>query len=114
MWLIQWRGGKFQVIVVQCWTLSFRKQRCDKCTNDAKLVAISWWALETKVSPNKQDVTKQRLDVKIYDEKPTHYLLKTQIPLILAKRFVIYLGNVHFVARIKCLIRNTILHGFCT
>ncbi len=35
---------------------------------------IRWWAQETCVSLNKSEVTKKRLELGIYNEKPIHFL----------------------------------------
>ncbi len=44
-----------------------------------KLFAFTWWASKTRVSPNKDDVTRKCLDVGVWDEKPTHYLMEIQV-----------------------------------
>jgi hypothetical protein len=61
------------------WTLYFQRKRIDGCTNEDKDVTIAWWACEIRVNPNKRDVTRQRIEVGIYDEKPTHYLMETNV-----------------------------------
>ncbi len=52
--------------------LSIRKRKTDGCTIATKTIAIGWWASKTRMSPNKVDVTTQRLEAKVWDEKPTH------------------------------------------
>ncbi len=49
------------------WSLSIRKIRVDGCTMGAKIVALAWWAFETWVSPNKPNVTRQCLEVGMWD-----------------------------------------------
>ncbi len=35
-------------------------------------MAIVWWASQTHITPNKKSVTRQHIEVVVYDEKPTH------------------------------------------
>jgi hypothetical protein len=42
------------------WFLFIRKRRVDGCIMVAKTVGLAWWASETRVSPNKANVTRQR------------------------------------------------------
>jgi hypothetical protein len=64
---------------IPLWSLSVRKCKIDGCTIDVKNVAIAWWASKTRVRFNKDDVTKKCLEVGVYDEKPTHFLMETQV-----------------------------------
>jgi hypothetical protein len=48
----------------------------DGCTIDVKNDAIAWWASKTCVSLNKVDVMIKHLEVGLYDEKPTHFLME--------------------------------------
>jgi hypothetical protein len=41
-----------------------------------KNVVLQWWILETHVSPKKFDVTKKRLEAKVYDENLHIFLWK--------------------------------------
>jgi hypothetical protein len=61
------------------WSLSIRRKRTDGCTNVAKTTALTWWASETRVNPNKANVTTKCLEAGMWDEKPTHYLMETQV-----------------------------------
>ena len=60
-------------------SLSVRTKRVDGLGLDEKQIIIKWWILETRVSPNKKDVTRKRISASIRDEKPTHYLQETQV-----------------------------------
>jgi hypothetical protein len=45
------QGGEF------LWSLSLRKKRCDVLSSFVKVAIISWWVLETKINPNRKEVT---------------------------------------------------------
>ncbi len=45
------QGGEF------LWNLSLRKKRSDVLSSFVKVAIISWWVLETKISPNRKEVT---------------------------------------------------------
>jgi hypothetical protein len=54
-----------------------RKKGNDDNPHVIRNIVVNWWAIKTRVSPNKNDVTKKRLEVGIFDEKPTHFLMET-------------------------------------
>jgi hypothetical protein len=56
-----------------------RRKRQDGVTAKTKMLMIAWWTIETKVSPNKKDVTCKRLKPNQYEAHATHYLLESQI-----------------------------------
>ena len=60
-------------------SLSVRTKRVDGIAIDEKQIIIRWWISETRVSPNKKDVTRKRISASVRDEKPTHYLQETQV-----------------------------------
>jgi hypothetical protein len=62
---------------IPLWSLLVRKCKINGCKIDVKNVAIAWWAFQTRVSPNKDDVMKKCLEVRVYDEKPMHFLMET-------------------------------------
>jgi hypothetical protein len=57
------------------WSLYIIKRIIDGCTIVAKIVG--WWVFKTQVNPNKANVTTQHLEARVWDEKPTHYLMET-------------------------------------
>jgi len=61
------------------WSLSMKKKRIDGLLELFRKAIIDWWTLETCVSPNKSDVTLRRLEAMVYDERPTHLLMETQV-----------------------------------
>jgi hypothetical protein len=61
------------------WSLFVKKKRTDGLLELLKKTVINWWTLETHVNPNKSDVTQRRLEVMVYDERPTHLLMETQV-----------------------------------
>jgi hypothetical protein len=45
-----------------------------------KVVVLKWWALETRMSPKKADITRiKRLEIGMFEEKPIHFLMQTQV-----------------------------------
>ena len=56
-----------------------RTKRVDGIALDEKQIIINWWISETRVSPNKKDVTRKRISAGVRDEKLTHYLQETQV-----------------------------------
>ncbi len=45
------------------------------------LCVLDWWKNETRISPNRNDVTKKQVAPKMYNEHTTHLLLETQVRL---------------------------------
>lgn len=66
-------SGKFM------WTLSIRKKRLDTLSAATKAAVLLWWLGETRMSPNRKEVVRKRLEAFVYDEKPTQYLMETQV-----------------------------------
>jgi len=62
---------------VPLWTLTLRKKISDGILPSTRNVIVNWWATKTPVSLNKSDVICKRLEVGIFDEKPTHFLMET-------------------------------------
>ncbi len=60
------------------WNLSLRKKRSDVLSPSIKVV-ISWWVSETRISPNRKEVTQSQIFPHVANEKPTHYLMETQV-----------------------------------
>ncbi len=56
-----------------------RKQKVDIIDKATISHVMDWWRSETKVNPNRSDVTRKRIDTKVYEEHATHLLLETQV-----------------------------------
>lgn len=69
-------GGDFLVV------LTIRRKRNDCVGDNDKDVIIRWWVSETRVSPNKKDVTRKRLSPGVFDEKATQYLQETEVTIL--------------------------------
>jgi hypothetical protein len=70
------------------WCLSVRKKRTNGILVPVKNVVLQWWVVETQASPNKSNVTRKRLEVGVFDEKLTHFLMEIQVcQLILSFQF---------------------------
>jgi hypothetical protein len=61
------------------WTLSIKKSRYDALTPATKATALAWWIEEIRVSPNRRKVTWKRIAPNVFNEKPTHFLMETQV-----------------------------------
>lgn len=61
------------------WVLSVRKVRVDVLSNATKNAVVKWWISETRMSPNRKEVVRKRIGPGDYEEKPTQYLLETQV-----------------------------------
>jgi hypothetical protein len=59
------------------WKLTMKNKRFYCILLATKVVVLKWWALETWVNPNKADVTRKKLEVGMFKEKPTHFLMET-------------------------------------
>jgi hypothetical protein len=44
-----------------------------------KAIVLSWWAVETCMSPNQKEVGRKILGLHLYEKKPTQYLMETQV-----------------------------------
>jgi hypothetical protein len=60
------------------------------CTINVKNAVIAWWAFETRVSLNKADVMRNHLEVGVYDDKPTHFLMETQVMCTSILSFIMF------------------------
>jgi hypothetical protein len=40
---------------------------------------LEWWNTETRVNPNKLDVTRKSITLKVYEEHATHLLFETHV-----------------------------------
>jgi hypothetical protein len=75
---------------IPLWPLLVKNHKIDGYTIDVKNVTIAWWASQTHVSPNKNDVMKKCLEAGVYDEKPTHFLMETQIVRTNTLTFILF------------------------
>ena len=78
-------------------SLSMRTKHVDGLGLDEKHIIIKWWILETRVSPNKKDVTRKQMSASVRDEKPTHYLQETQVWQSRLPHFLILSANTEFI-----------------
>jgi hypothetical protein len=75
---------------IPLWSLLVTKCMIDGCTTDVKIATIAWWAFETCVSPNKVDVMRKCLEARVYNEKPTHFLMETQVMCTSTLSFILF------------------------
>ena len=61
------------------WAFTVRRKRSDGISELVKALVITWWAENTRVSPNRKDVARKRIGPGEYDEKATHYLTESQV-----------------------------------
>ena len=78
-------------------SLSVRTKRVDGLGLDEKQIIMKWRILETRVSPNKKDVTRKQMSATVRDEKPTHYLQETQVWQSRLPHFLILSANTKFI-----------------
>jgi hypothetical protein len=60
------------------WCLLVRKKK-NGILVQVRNVVLQWWVSKTQMIPNKSDVTRKRLEVGAFNEKPTHFLMEIQI-----------------------------------
>jgi hypothetical protein len=75
---------------IPLWSLSIKKHNIDGCTIDAKSVAIAWWVSNTCVNPNKDHVMRKCLEARVYDERPMHFLMETQVMCTNTLSFILF------------------------
>ncbi len=63
------------------WSLTIKKKRANGLFDIVKKIIINWWACETRISPNKKDVTQRKPSLVFMKKSPTHYLMETHLPL---------------------------------
>lgn len=61
-------------LVVPC-----RRKREGGISDAVKIVVMTWWTAETRVSPNRKDIRRKRLGRSLYDTHPAHLLMETQV-----------------------------------
>ncbi len=61
------------------WSLFVRRKRTDGLPNLLREAFINQWTSEPHANPNKSDATCKRLEAMVYDEKPMHFLMETQV-----------------------------------
>lgn len=61
------------------WPLPVRRKSIDGLPNLLREAFINQWTSKFHVNPNKNDATRKRLEAMVYDEKPMHFLMETQV-----------------------------------
>ena len=56
-----------------------RQPRNDFLTSEIKELVVSFWTTESRVSPNKKDICRQRIGPKLYEKHPIHLLDDSQV-----------------------------------
>ncbi len=64
---------------ITLWSLFVRKKKTNGVPKLLKETILEWWTLEMHVNPNKSEVTCKRVGAMMYEERPTHFLMETQI-----------------------------------
>lgn len=59
--------------------LSIWKKWKDMLAPRTKVIVLSWWAIETHMSPNQKEVVKKKLWSHLYENKLIQHLMETQI-----------------------------------
>jgi hypothetical protein len=59
------------------------KSRTNVLCPMTKVTLLSWWSSKTRMSLNRKEVTKKLLAPHIHDIRPTQYLLKMQVFIVL-------------------------------
>jgi hypothetical protein len=59
--------------------LNARRKWTNGLLDVTKKVVINWWTYETRVNPNKKDVTHKRIAIGVFEKRPTHYLMESQV-----------------------------------
>ena len=88
-------------------TLAKRRKR-EGLSDNTKVLVNLWWISETRVSPNKKDVTRKRLGPKIYEHHPTHFLLESLV------RFELHIPPLLFLSAWKLAIYDRNLFYRCS
>jgi hypothetical protein len=60
----------------ELWTLTVCKVRVNVVSTEVRNYLVNWWIIQTKVSPNKKDVTQLKVGPNDCEMKPTHYLME--------------------------------------
>ncbi len=61
------------------WSFTMRKKRTNGIPPSICNIIVNWWVIESRVRPNKSEVTRKRLEVGVYGGKPTHFLMETHV-----------------------------------
>ena len=72
---LQRDGTSSQMHLKQCQ----RQPRNDFPTSEIKELVVSFWTAESRVSPNKKDICRQRIGPKLYEKHPIHLLDDSQV-----------------------------------
>ncbi len=59
------------------WKLTMKNKKSDCILLVIEVVVLKHWASDTRVNPNKVDVTKRRLETGVFEKKPTHFSMET-------------------------------------
>lgn len=59
-----------------------RAKRQDGLPELVKETIKTYWHEQTRVSPNKKDIVRKRIGVRLYESHPTHYLTDTQVSFV--------------------------------
>jgi hypothetical protein len=83
------------------WSLFVKEKKSNGIFFIVKNVVQQRWALKTRISPNKFDVTQQILELGVFDEKLTHFLMETQVCVHM---FMPFYFNFQATLGIRCVV----------
>ena len=72
------RKERLQSLTNPLWTCEAQKTQLDTLSEATQGLVCSWWHSEMTVSPNKKDVVRKRVEVKVI-KHPHHYLQESQV-----------------------------------
>ena len=82
------------------WNPPKRATRSDALAVEVRELIIEWWTTETTVSPNRKQICRLHIGVKLYEKHATHFLEELQVLTL----FVCF--NTH-----TCLVQLLIFHA---
>ena len=83
------------------WALCGKSKRIDATPSSVCELIVEFWCLNSRVSPNRKDVVRKRIDSGMWETHATHHLMESQVHLTMA-RFYIY-WNVSLPKLAHCL-----------
>jgi hypothetical protein len=71
------------------WALCGKSKRIDATPLNVRELVVDFWCLNSRVSPNRKDVVRKRIDGGVWETHATHHLMESQVHLTMA-RFNLY------------------------
>jgi hypothetical protein len=76
------------------WALCGKSKRIDATPSSVCDLIVEFWCLNSRVSPNRKDVVRKRIDSGMWETHATHHLMESQVHLTMALFYIHWNANI--------------------